>query len=190
MSVGRAAVIRRWLGLLGLLFVLAGCSTTDGSGAPTTTDRSSPNLDLTRRLLRFHELELELAELVSQRAGSDTVRAIGRRSQQTHEPQARALRTSLARSGADSKAIPDSSARPPGLASSEEVAELANATGAGFDRFFLALMIRHHEEVLRTLQSQPAASASTAPQGLIPEIRTSAQAELGELLVTLARSPE
>jgi predicted outer membrane protein len=76
------------------------------------------------------------------------------------------------------------------LASSEELAELANATGPGFDRLFLALMTRYHEEVLRTLQSWPDASASTGPQELIREIRASAQAQLDELRATLARSPE
>jgi uncharacterized protein (DUF305 family) len=188
--MGRAVTIRGWVGLLGLLLVLAGCSQPDDSGVPPTTDRSSPNLDLTRELLSFHEHELALAQLVPRRAGSDTVRALGRRSRLAHEPQAHALRLWLHRWSAPSRTDTQSSAPPPGAASSEEMVELANATGAGFDRLFLALMTRHHQTVLFALQSVPEAAASTVPQGLIAEIRTWAQAELDELDMTLARSPE
>jgi uncharacterized protein (DUF305 family) len=180
----------RWVGLLGLLLVLAGCSQPDGRGVPTTTDRASPNLDLSRRLLSFHESELALVELVPQRAGSDTVRALGHRSRISHEPQAHSLRRWSERWGTGSGSDTDSSAPPPGVVSPEEIDELAGATGAGFDRLFLALMTRHHEELLRALQSMPEASASTVPQGFIAEVRTSAQAELDELGMTLARSPE
>lgn len=188
MSVGRAVTIRGWIGLL--LLALASCSQTEDRGAPTTTERSSPNLDVARRLLSFHERELALAELVPERAASDTVRAIGRQSQLAHEPQAQALRRWLERRSAGSPPDTESSAPPPGLASPEEMAELANATSSGFDRLFLALMTRHHEEVLRALQSEPEVSASTLPSGFISEIRVSAQAELDELGMTLARSPE
>lgn len=175
--------------MLALLLALAGCSEPQEGGAPTPTDRSSPNLGLTRRLLIFQEHELALTELVSQRAGSDTVRALARRSQQAHEPQARALRAWQERRRAGSTSATGSSARPSGLASSDEMAELANATGAGFDRLFLALMTRHHEHVLLALQSETE-SASTVPQALIDEIRVLAQSELDELRMTLARSPE
>ena len=178
----------RRAGGLGLLLLLAGCSELDESGAPTTTSRS-PNLGLTRRLLTFHEHELELAELVSQRAGSDTVRALGRRGRLSHEPQARALRAWLERWSANSTST-DSSARPSGLASSEEMAELANATGAGFDRLFLALMTRHHEQLLGALQSKSEARDASVPGELIDTIRAVAQTELDEMRATLARSPE
>jgi uncharacterized protein (DUF305 family) len=150
----------------------------------------SPDLESIRRILAYHERELQLVELVPQRAESDIVQDHGRRSRELHDPQIRALRLWIQRrSGSSTSTTGPSRTGSPGAASSAELAELSHATGASFDRLFLALMTRHHEHVLRVLEREPA-SAAAVPTEILVDIQAGVRTELEQFRLTLARSPE
>lgn len=82
----------------------------------------------------------------------------------------------------------------PGMLSPEEMAELANSSGAPFDRLFLTLMIRHHQgavEMVDNLFATPGAGKEADLFQLAADIRvdqTTEVARMERMLLSLGRS--
>lgn len=89
--------------------------------------------------------------------------------------------------------VPDTSAwrtmTMPGMLTPDELAQLAAARGAAYDRLFLTLMIRHHEGALSmvaTLLGTPRAAQDVDVNVLANEIEVSQTAEIGLMWQMLA----
>ena len=82
-----------------------------------------------------------------------------------------------------------------GMASSEQMAELAAASGAAFDRQFLQLMIRHHEgavEMVDHLLGRPGSAYDPVLYQFVTDVKNEQQAEIrrmGAELRGLAEDP-
>ena len=113
-----------------------------------------------RDMLVHHAQALEMTALAPERSVSDDLRLLARRIEQTQEFEIGLMRDWLEKRG---EPAPDSAemfgphgghgdhagmAGMAGMASPEQMAALAASEGAGFDRMFLELMIRHHEGAL------------------------------------------
>jgi uncharacterized protein (DUF305 family) len=79
----------------------------------------------------------------------------------------------------------------PGMLTAAEMARLAAARGAEFDRLFVAGMIRHHEGALLMVQrlfATPGAAQEAETFGFASDVDADQRAEIARLR-TLLRSP-
>ncbi|HSH44416.1 MAG TPA: DUF305 domain-containing protein [Longimicrobiales bacterium] len=108
-------------------------------------------------MLTHHQQALVMTALVPERTERDRMRQLARRIDLSQESEMGLMRRWLERRGEtvpDMGDAHDPTAEPmhhhdmPGMASPQELQQLAAARGDAFDRLFLELMIRHHEGAL------------------------------------------
>jgi uncharacterized protein (DUF305 family) len=118
--------------------------------ASVPADPSRPvevEADYLRAMIVHHEQAVEMTALAPERAANSKVRALSDRIGAAQGPEIGAMRGWLATHGLDEHAghgAHDHAAMP-GMATPEQMAQLAASRGADFDRLFLQLMIAHHE---------------------------------------------
>lgn len=157
--------------------VLAACGTATASSAPRTvqpgapgessrtltaeqaSDRGQPrhtgaDVRFMQGMIAHHEQALEMAGLVPTRSSRDDIRLLARRIEISQADEIRMMQRWLEERGEE---VPGADTHHhgagthhamPGMITGEEMARLAAATGAEFDRLLLEFMIRHHEGAL------------------------------------------
>jgi uncharacterized protein (DUF305 family) len=102
-------------------------------------------------MIAHHAQALEMTALVPSRSASGQVKLLSQRIEVSQNDEIAQMQRWLRRRG---ETVPGPHAhhegghRMPGMLTPEEMARLAAATGAEFDRLFLESMIRHHEGAL------------------------------------------
>lgn len=158
----------RWIAAAGLVVVAAAASPAiagaqDSAQVPAHAQADARFL---RDMIGHHAQALEMTALVPTRAGRDDVRLMAERIEVSQRSEIARMQQWLRVRGL---AVPevdahhahapaagehaghaagDAHAGMPGMATPEEMARLAAASGAAFDALFLELMIRHHEGAL------------------------------------------
>ncbi|MCG8919225.1 DUF305 domain-containing protein [Actinokineospora sp. PR83] len=104
-----------------------------------------------RDMVAHHRQALVMTALVPDRGADPTVKAFATRIADTQGPEVDMMNRWLTRNGQPAVAEHEghgghgSHHAMPGMATEEQLAALAAASGPAFDRLFLELMIRHHE---------------------------------------------
>jgi uncharacterized protein (DUF305 family) len=121
-------------------------------------------------MIGHHAQAIEMTDLVPTRSHRDEMRLLARRIELSQADEIGLMRGWLQRRG---EQVPNEHAHHlpgatlmPGMLSPEEMARLAAATGAEFERLFLELMIKHHDGAL-TMVSDLFANAGAGQE---PEI--------------------
>ena len=108
-------------------------------------------------MIGHHAQALEMTSLVPPRTSSENIRLLAERIEVSQKDEIAMMRRWLEQRGEE---VPSPNAHQghhgagsqhehmPGMLTPDELARLASATGAEFDRLFLELMIRHHEGAL------------------------------------------
>ena len=157
-----------------LVAVLAGCTSQSGDQPPIIvpqgpgeqartmapeefgTDRwvapSEADLKYVARMIVHHKQALDMTALAPERAQHETVRGLASRIHDTQGPEIAAMEQWQRQYAENAPAHGHGGELPevdhgsmPGMATDEQMAALAAARGADFDRLFLQLMIAHHE---------------------------------------------
>jgi uncharacterized protein (DUF305 family) len=106
-------------------------------------------------MIGHHAQAVEMVALINERTANPDMKMLGLRIQISQEDEMNMMRTYLKDRGA---AIPGPHAHHepggmmPGMLTTEEMTQLANAKGVEFDRLFLMGMIRHHGGALRMVE--------------------------------------
>jgi uncharacterized protein (DUF305 family) len=114
------------------------------------TAYSPADVQFMQDMIPHHHQALEMAELVAERTNNPTLVEVAGRIDASQRDEIDFMQDWLAERGED---VPDPTAHHAmhmshdmaGMASPEEMAELATLDGVDFDRLFLELMIDHHE---------------------------------------------
>jgi uncharacterized protein (DUF305 family) len=118
-------------------------------------DPTSPSdVAFVAAMVPHHRQALEMASLAPDRAADPGVTAMADRIAAAQGPEIAVMEAWLARQdpalgGGHGGGHASDGTLHPGMATPEQMAELAAATGPAFDRLFLELMIAHHEGALR-----------------------------------------
>lgn len=189
---------RRRLGAAGAVLavvVVAGLGLLVGRWWAGTGDGSAPgegsvDVGFARDMARHHDQAVELAELVRDRSDDPTVRQLARDIALTQQAQIGQMRGWLDVWGRAPTSVgapmqwmdhPADQAMP-GLASDEEVAELAAAEGVEAETRFLELMVRHHQGGIH----MASAAADTAGEDVVRRLAggmvESQQAEVDQMV--------
>jgi uncharacterized protein (DUF305 family) len=156
---------------LALVLTLPACAVGSGAagavGAPRTAEaaagqdvvgarpqHTAADVAFMQGMIAHHRQALEMTSLVRERTNSESIHLLAERIEvsQTDEiaMMSRWLETrgeTVPAPGAHAHHAGDAGSMP-GMLSAAEMASLADARGAAFDRRFLELMIRHHEGAL------------------------------------------
>ena len=144
-------------------------------------------------MIGHHAQAVEMVALVPSRTASDDVRKLAQRIDVSQKDEMNMMREWLQSRG---QQIPDPRAHHmmggtlmPGMLTPEEMARLAAATGAAFDRLFLEGMIKHHGGALtmvRELLDTPGAAQASDVFGFVADVEADQKAEIDRMSAMLA----
>ncbi len=121
---------------------------SDQVRAPNGSTFSTIDVTFAQMMIVHHAQAVEMADLAPQRAASPTVRALAERISTAQKPEIAYLRSWLSARKQSENTSHDHSTMP-GMQSPADVAALAAARGADFDRRFVAMMVAHHRGAIQ-----------------------------------------
>ncbi|WP_407840398.1 DUF305 domain-containing protein [Streptomyces sp. DSM 116496] len=193
---------------LGLLLPLAGCTdgggadgAADGKAAVIAPGRpgekartispeqaarelpdDSPNAAdraYVRNMIEHHGQALTMSALAPDRASAEGVKRLADRIAAAQKPEIGAMEGWVARNPAPTAAPGGHDhAAMPGMATEQQLGQLAAARGPEFDRLFLTLMTAHHEGALKMTGEVLAAGNNAAVEEMANEVAATQSAEI------------
>lgn len=161
---------------------------------------SEDDVAFMRGMIPHHQQAVEMAALVKNRTNRQELRDAGGRIDGSQADEIRFMQDWLAQRG-----LPEQDPNDPhaghalhtmqGMASPEQLAALAAASGAEFDRLFLELMVAHHEGAVKMadqLLKQPGSAYDPVLFEFIGDLKNEQTAEINRmnrLLATLSPDP-
>ncbi len=144
-----------------------------------------------QRMIEHHRQALTMSALAPQRSAADGVKRLAERITAAQKPEIGAMQRWLARHPAPSAGSgghghgadhgqdhgPDHGAMP-GMATEQQLKELAQAEGPDFDRLFLKLMTAHHEGALTMAGEALAGGNNVAVEEMANEVVATQSAEI------------
>ncbi len=163
--VGMQVSVMRHVAVFCVVLVAA-CGGTRPADTPADTPADAPvgtaspyvaaDADFMRNMIGHHGQAIEMASLVADRSQSETIALLARRIDESQVFEIGLMRQWLEKRG-ESTAVPSDMAGMAGMATPEQMAELADADSKAFDKLFLELMTRHHEGALVMVDALEAA---------------------------------
>ncbi|MFE0600694.1 DUF305 domain-containing protein [Streptomyces sp. NPDC058892] len=153
--------------------------------SPNAADRS-----YVERMIEHHRQALTMSALAPERAAADPVKRLAERIAAGQKPEIGAMEKWLARHPAPVPAgtattAPGHAHDPvhdhasmPGMATEQQLRELADARGTDFDRLFLKLMTTHHEGALTMAGEALAGGNNVAVEEMANEVVATQSAEI------------
>ncbi len=161
--------------------------------APADTARRSGDADVRfmQHMMAHHQQARVMAAMVPQRTTRPEIRLIAERIDVSQDDEMRQMRSWLRRHGAEAPATDAHAghATMPGMLTEAELARLAAARGAEFDRLFLEYMIRHHEgavTMVAELFATPGAAQTSEVYGFATDVNADQRAEIARMRALLA----
>ena len=157
------------------------------------------DVEFMQGMIAHHAQALDMVALVPDRTTTESIRLLAQRIEISQRDEIRLMRNWLTERG---QAAPDPAAAPghhaggghemlmPGMLTAEQMARLAAAKGAEFDRLFLQLMIQHHQGALtmvKTLFGTQGAAQETPTFRYASEVDTDQRFEIERMQKLLAR---
>ena len=154
-------------------------------------DASYSDLVFLDGMTAHHQMALDMAELAGERAGSDAVRALGRKIIAAQHAEIDTMRAWRARWFADAPAARPMTAEAMatmGMAGMD-MDRLTAARGVEFDRLFQEQMIPHHAGAVTMAAEAQVASSRPEIHGLARRIIAAQAREIGEMQASLDSLP-
>lgn len=190
------------------------------SEGPAAVERHGPahteaDVRFMRHMIHHHRQAVEMTDLVDERAQDPAIRLLAERIAVSQQDEMERMRQWLRTRGEETEEMgEDHSAHPasgddhagmhaehrgsggemmmPGMLGREEMARLAAASGAEFDRLFLEYMIRHHQGALMMVEelfASPGAGEETEMYQFASEVVADQQIEIDRMRRMLASLP-
>ncbi|MFE2141620.1 DUF305 domain-containing protein [Streptomyces sp. NPDC059456] len=146
--------------------------------SPNAADRA-----YVQHMVEHHRQALTMSALAPERASADGVKRLAERISAAQQPEIGAMEKWLALhpapagSASGAPAGHDHGAMP-GMATGQQLARLAQARGAEFDRLFLTLMTAHHEGAVKMAGEVLAAGNNGAVEEMANEVVATQTAEV------------
>ena len=203
--------MKRTLGLAALALVaaltVAGCGGNDTSTGSTTSSSSSSSssafndADVTfaQSMIPHHQQAVQMAKMAKTNASSPEVKQLAEKIEAAQGPEIDTMTGWLkdwgkkAPSGSESDDMGgmdhdsdddrDSmgSGDMPGMMSGADMKKMMGASGAGFDRMFLTMMIEHHTGAIEMAKAEQANGKSTDALALAKKIEADQTAEIAQM---------
>jgi uncharacterized protein (DUF305 family) len=207
-------MMRHRIAVLVLLSVAVGACATAGPpagprvvqpGAPgepgrvvTPTPAAAPkyaeaDVKFMQGMIGHHAQALEMTALLPSRTASDGMKLLAKRIEVSQTDEIRMMQRWLESRGHEAPGVhahhAPGATLMPGMLTADEMARLAEAKGAAFDRLFLELMIKHHEGALvmvKTLLAQPGAAQDSDVFAFASDVEADQTIEIERMRAMLA----
>lgn len=183
---------------------VAGCSgaTPPTNTAPSSTSSTQPgqvaaehnpaDITFAQGMIPHHQQAIDMADLATDRASSAKVKDLAFKIKQAQDPEIEQLKQMLEAWGAPEQ--PDSGGSMPGMGhggssgdqsampnmmTDQQMQQLENGNGAGFDKMFLEMMIMHHQGAIKMAESE-------VSQGQNPQAKTLAKKIIEDQLAEIS----
>jgi len=145
---------------LPIVAIAAACSGTRPADTPDTSSGTAApyvaaDADFMRNMIGHHGQAIDMADLVPGRSSNETLANLARRIDESQVFEIGLMQRWLEARN-ESTDVPHDMAGMAGMATPEQMAELADAQDGAFDKLFLHLMTRHHRR-------SPACNACSTP---------------------------
>ncbi|MEO0466970.1 MAG: DUF305 domain-containing protein [Pseudomonadota bacterium] len=220
-NVKSMGLIVRMAASFGVLSLTAGCSVAQEvaiiqPGAPgqpvkslsaeeaatiANNSYSTDDVRFMQDMIPHHQQAVDMSVLVEERTNSETVTDIADRIMASQADEIEFMRTWLGERGESAPQAHDHahgthiSHEMMGMATPEQMAELAASEGVAFDELFLTLMITHHDGALTMVEDlldQPGSAYDPVLFEFVSDIENDQSAEIermNDLLATLSPDP-
>jgi uncharacterized protein (DUF305 family) len=147
-------------------------------------------------MIGHHQQALEMTELLKTRTASDDMRKLAQRIELSQSDEIKMMQEWLTHRG---QTLPDPHAHHrggalmPGMLTADDMARLAAAKGAEFDRLFLEFMIKHHAGALvmvEELLAQPGGGQESEINAFASDVDADQRMEIDRMRALLDRSKE
>jgi uncharacterized protein (DUF305 family) len=183
-------------GVVGLLSValLTGCS--DNTGARQRSDATQPSAEgrqadhnehdvkFAQQMVPHHQQTLNMVKMLPGRTANPKVADLGRRIEATRDPEINNMIEWLTRWRAALTSTP----APGALNTAEQLFKLTETHGAGFDRTWLDIMVRHQQGTVGIAEAELSKGANADARKLAEYIISSTRAEIAEMQALLESS--
>jgi uncharacterized protein (DUF305 family) len=149
-----------------------------------------PDVEFMQGMIAHHAQAIHMSRMAACHHADPRVLKLAKKIEQSQVAEIRLMQGWLRRKG---QAVPDTSSwrtmEMPGMLTARQLAELDAATGAGFDRSYLNLMIQHHEgalQMVRDLLGDPLAAQDVNVYVFANDVVTVQTAEIGAMERMLA----
>lgn len=182
-----------------VLLVLTGCGSDtehsgDSPGSSTGTAAAGPHneadVSFATEMIPHHSQAVAMADMALASAADDRVKALAADVKAAQDPEIVQMSGWLTGWG---QPVPDPSMsgmagmdHGQGMMSDAEMDGLSHATGNGFDRMWVEMMIRHHEGAVAMSRTEVSAGENAAATALAHSIIRSQTAQLTELHAILS----
>jgi uncharacterized protein (DUF305 family) len=171
-------------------------ASTGAPEEPVQAEPSHADIAFAQMMVPHHAQAIEMARLARTRAADPGVRAIAARIRAAQGPEIVALSTWLERQGVE---VPQPGDDPReydhsrhghdpmmGMLTDAEMAALARAHGARFDRLFLQGMIQHHQGAVEMADNLAAEGTDTLMTEMAADVHATQTAEIARMRVLLS----
>ncbi|MEV6583086.1 DUF305 domain-containing protein [Streptomyces sp. NPDC051582] len=143
--------------------------------SPNAADRA-----YVRHMVEHHRQALTMSALAPERASAEGVKRLAERISAAQKPEIGAMEKWLAGHPAPSgaPAAGHDHGAMPGMATEQQLRQLTEARGAGFDRLFLTLMTAHHEGAVKMAGEALAGGNNGAVEEMANEVVATQTAEI------------
>lgn len=195
------------------VLLLAGCSSGDRAGDPTTSVSRSvqppapaqaaahnhADVTFAQQMIPHHQQAVTMAAMAAQHAANAQVKDLAARIEKAQGPEIQQMTTWLEQWGA-SGSMPSqmnhggmASSMPgmsggsmSGMMSDADMQKLQQAGGAAFDTMFLQMMVTHHQGAVEMAKTELASGANADAKALAQRITDTQTAEITEMQQLLA----
>ncbi|MGS0685436.1 DUF305 domain-containing protein [Nakamurella sp. GG22] len=186
-------------------------STSSSSSSGISSEHNAADLTFAQSMIVHHQGAIEMSDLAATRASSEQVRELAARIKAAQGPEIERMQAWLAAWGAAMTTSSASSSSDdemggmdhggmsgmgtegpmtgsdgagmsmPGMMTDEQMQQLTDASGAGFDTMFLQMMIAHHQGAIEMSDTELADGSNPDALALASAIKTSQTAEISEM---------
>ena len=185
------------------LLLLAGCGTSTGS-TTSGSDHNQADVAFAQQMIPHHAQAVQMAEMALDRTSDPAVERLAREVEDAQDPEIETMtgwledwdaevpstRGMMSGSGdggmmsGDSDGADDdasSGGSMAGMMSGTDMRRLDGATGSGFDRMWLQMMVRHHEGAVEMARAEQADGENRAAKRLAASLEESQTEEIARM---------
>ncbi|MGX1675226.1 DUF305 domain-containing protein [Streptomyces sp. NPDC055400] len=168
-------------------------ASAQADGHSNADSRNSADVSFAKEMIQHHRQAVEMAELAEGRAASKDVKSLAAKIKGAQDPEIEEMSGWLTAWGeevpADMSGMGhDMSSSMPGMMSAGDMDELEKASGDGFDKKFLAMMVKHHEGAVAMGRTEKSDGKYGPATRLAADVVTAQTAEIEQMNKMLGKS--
>jgi uncharacterized protein (DUF305 family) len=176
-----------------------GASPSTTTSATHAADHNQADVTFAQQMIPHHQQALDMARTVAGHTTNAKVTDLAGRIEKAQDPEIQQMTGWLNQWGAapsTTSGMPGMGTMPgmgdgramPGMMSDQDMQQLSQAKGAGFDKMWLQMMVQHHQGAVDMAKTELAQGASADAKTLAQKIIDGQQAEITEMKGLLGQS--